>query len=226
MKRIAALVSILTAAFAFAQKTPVVKPRARVQDYAAVKEQQNFMLGAAQLSRKQVRKAFVSNIGKEYVVVEVGVYPRGDTKVSPQDFVLREQNAKDTSAPADPRLLASHINEKDQQGTDVSLHPVAGVSYSTGPSPNDPYYGRGGWRTESGVIVGVNGRKKDPGTSDADRKAMMAELSEKSLPETTTAKPVAGYLYFRVPADHKADYQLEYQAPAGPVVIPLPRPVE
>jgi hypothetical protein len=227
MKRIAFFACILSAAVVFAQKTPVVKPRARVHEYPAVKELQNVTLGAAQLSTKQVRKSFVSNIGKEYVVVEVGLYPKDDTKISLKDFGLREQNARVTIAAADPQLLASHINEKDQQGTDVSVHPVAGVSYSTGPAPNEPYYGRGGgWRTETGVIVGVNGRKKDPKTSDADLKVMAAELSEKGLPEIATAKPVAGYLYFHVPADHKAHYQLEYQSPAGPVAIPLPAPAE
>jgi hypothetical protein len=225
MKTTILALCLLIAAAGFAQKTPVVKPRAKAQDYAAVKDQPNFTIGAAQLSQKQVRKTFVSNVRKDYVVVEVGFYPKTDSKISPQAFVLREQNAKQAITPADPQLLAARINDKNQKGQDVSIHPVVGVEYSTGPSPYDSY-DRGGWHTEKGVMVGVNGKKKDPKTSAGDRKAMTAELSEKGLPEITTAAPVAGYLYFPATANRNAHYQLEYQTPNGPVVIPLPTPAD
>lgn len=231
MKHIAIFifVFVLLAASLFAERAPVVKPRAKAHDYPAVKEQENFTLGAAQLSAKQVRKAFVSNIGKNYVVVEVGVYPKSDTKISPQNFVLRAADETDSVHPADPQVMASQIDEKDQKGTDLDVYPVVGISYSTGPDPSDPYYGntrRGGLTTTSGVMVDVKNKKKSPKTSDADRKTMTVELSEKSLPEIAGAKPVGGYLYFPVSAGKSTHYQLEYQTPEGTVVIPLPTPAE
>jgi hypothetical protein len=231
MKRIAIFAFVLLAASLFAQRPPVVKPRAKAQDYPAMKEQQNVVLGAALLSAKQVRKVFVSNIGKEYVVVEVGLFPKTETKISPKDFVLRANDEKGAICPADPRLIALQINDKDQKGHDVDIYPVVGISYSTGPNPDDPYFGsnrqrNGGVTTTSGVAVAVKDRTKDPKTSDADYKAMIAELSEKSLPENTATKPVAGYLYFPVSAGKNTQYQLEYQAPDGIVVIPLPTPTE
>jgi hypothetical protein len=230
MKRLCAfLFVVLFAATLLAERAPVVKPRATAHEYPAVKEQSTFTLGAAQLSSKQVRKAFVSNIGKDYVVVEVAIYPKGDAKVVPQDFGLRKADEKAAIHPADPQLMASQINEKDQKGTDVAIYPVTGITYTTGSVSDDPYYnnGRGrGLTTTSGVMVEMSGKEKDPKTSDADHKAMVAELSEKSLPAVTTAKPVAGYLYFPAKLEKGTRYQLEYQTPDGPVSISLPIPAE
>ena len=229
MNRIVLFTFVFCALALFAQRPPLVKPRAKASDYPAVKQQPNFTLGAAPLSAKQVRKAFVSNIGKKYFVVEVAVYPKSDTKVLPQNFALRPNNEKDSIHPADPQMMASQINEKDQKGHDYDIHPVFGVEYSTGP--NDPYYGtsrqrNGGVTTTSGVMVDMKNKKKDPKTSDADRKAMIAELTEKGLPDVIVSKPTAGYLYFPVSGDKRIHYQLEYQTPNGTVVIPLPVPAE
>jgi hypothetical protein len=231
MKRLVLFVFVLLAAPLVAERPPVVKPRAKAHDYPAVKEQQNFTLGVAQLSVKQVRKVFVSNIGKEYVVIEVGVYPKSETKLSPRNFVLRATDENDAIRPADPQAMASRINEKDQKGHDIDVYPVVGISYSSGPNPADPYYGtsrqrNNGVTTTSGVMVDVKGRNKDPKTGDADYKAMIAELLEKSLSDTTATKPVAGYLYFAISAGKNTHYQLEYQTSDGTVVIPLPTPAE
>src|SRR3954469_22282339 len=231
MKRLCLFIfAIVFAATLAAEKAPVVKPRATAHEYPAVKEESTFTLGAAQLSLKQVRKAFVSNIGKDYVVVEVAIYPKGDTKIVPQDFALRLADEKTTIHPADPQVMASQINEKDQKGTDVAVYTVTGITYTSGSVYDDPYYnnGRGGrgLSTTSGVMVEMSGKEKDPKTSDADHKAMVAELNEKSLPAVTTAKPVAGYLYFSAKLAKGARYQLEYQTTDGPISIALPIPAE
>ena len=230
MKRTAIFCLLLIASSAIAERPPVVKPRAKAQDYPAVQQQSNFTLAAAQLSVKEVRKAFVSNIGKDYIVVEVAVYPKTDTSIAPQSFVLREADSKETIAPADPQRMASAINEKDQKGTDIAIYPVQTVTYATGSAPDDPYYNDGrktsGVNTSTGVMVDMNSKKKNPKTSAADYQAMTAELSEKSLPGVLTAKPVAGYLYFPVPASKHEPYQLEYQTPTGTLIIPLPAPTQ
>jgi hypothetical protein len=50
---------------------------------------------------------------------------------------------------------------------------------------------------------------------------METELSEKGLPEGTAAAPVAGYLYFDLPRDEKAPYQLEYLLNGQKAVLDL-----
>ena len=42
-----------------------------------------------------------------------------------------------------------------------------------------------------------------PGATDVDRSTMQSELWDKSLPQGEIRKPVAGYLYFPMPADQK-----------------------
>jgi hypothetical protein len=51
---------------------------------------------------------------------------------------------------------------------------------------------------------------------------MAAELKDKQLPDGSTAKPVAGYVYFPVPDNPKVTLALEYRGPAGNFTIPLP----
>lgn len=163
-------------------------------------------------------------------MVEVGVFPKSEATLSSKDFVLRAKGEKDDVHSADPALMATQINKKDQSGQDVAITPVMGVEYSTGSDPNDPYYGNGrsnrGLRTTSGVIVSVNDKKKTSKASSGDEKAMTAELSEKSLPEATTAKPVAGYLYFPVSGRAEGLYELEYQSASSTVVIELRAPAD
>ncbi len=223
MRRLVILALAIASGLAFAQSSPVVKPRGKVSDYAAVKHQRGFAVGVAQLSPEQVRKSFVSNISKDYVVVEVGVFPKQETKILPDDFVLREQHGNFSARTENPKSMAAAVNQKDQQGHDVAVYPVAGIEYSSGGLPYDPY-DRGGWKTTSGVMVGIGDKKKDAKTNDGDLKAMMAELSEKALPETTTAKPVAGFLYFHVPnrKNGRVQYELEFPGTDGTVVISLP----
>jgi len=228
MHRVLALLLAILVSSAVAQHAPVVKPRAQAKDYQAVSENANATIGAAQLSRKQVRKTFVSNMRKDYVVIEVGVYPKNGLKLSPSDFALRPANSDKPIAPADPKIMASQISEKDQKGTDVAVYPYETITYSTGGDPYDPYYGnsRHGVSTATGVNVVTKPNRRDPKTRAADADAMIAELTEKSLPEGEVSKPVGGYLYFPVnPAE--AVFALEYTSTDGTkVLIPLSRPAE
>src|SRR5262249_15578138 len=137
---------------------------------------------------------------------------------------LRVKGEKDVIRPAAPQQMAAQINKKDQSGHDVDIYPTFGVEYQT---VDDPTYGtHKGWNTSTGVAADVHDRQKPPRTSQADEKAMVAELSEKSLPETSTAKPVAGYLYFPVAYDKDAHYELDLQVKNETLTIPLPTPAE
>ena len=208
-----------------------IKPRSKPSEYSAAQKTNTLELGATQLSAKQVRKAFVTNVSKDYLVVEVGVFPKSEVELSPEKFLLKQKDASDVVHVADPQDMAAAINEKDQKGKDVEIVPVASVSYSTGSS-TDPNYRdpnldrRRGWSTNTGVAVAVSDNKKDPRTSEADRKAMLAELREKSLPQTKTKETVAGYLYFPRKVSPGVAYELVYQSAGESLTVPLVVPAK
>src|SRR5579872_66200 len=54
------------------------------------------------------------------------------------------------------------------------------------------------------VVKAPGSRKVDPRRAIA----IEAELTEKSLPETSAWEPIAGYLYFSVPKKKKGGYEL------------------
>ncbi len=215
-----------------AERAPVVKPRSQAKEYSAFQESSGATIGAAQLSSKQIRKTFVSNLRKDYVVVEVGVFPKAELKLSPSDFSLRAPDTDKAISPSDPKTMAVAINEKDQNGTDLAIYPYEGITYTTGTAydPSDPHRRdthQSGVSTTSGVAVVMKPNARDPKTSAADKDAMAAELTEKSLPDREISRPVAGYLYFRVNGDRPATYQLEYRPSGGTnVLIPLTAPAD
>src|SRR5437660_988473 len=84
-------------------------------------------------------------------------------------------------------------------------------------------------RTDTGVAVATGGagnRQPAPGSTDRDRYTMEQELSDKALPEGAASRPVAGYLYFPMPAHKKASdvTALEYNGSAGKVHVNIPAP--
>jgi len=101
---------------------------------------------------------------------------------------------------------------------------VVGVTYGTGSDPYGPSYGGRGWGTTTGVAVQRgSGGQRDPKTVEADRKTMATELKDKQLPDGSTGKPVAGYIYFPIPDNNrKVSLALEYHGPAGQFTVPLP----
>lgn len=219
------VVVMLLALASFAEPHKGIKPRAKAESYPAVSTQPSIAVGAARLSEAQVRKSFVSSLGKKYVVLEVGAFPKSEVQLSPQDFLLVVRGQKDEIRGSDPETIAGQLAKKESdRNNDVTVSPVVGVTYSTGSNPyNDPYgYGGRGWGTSAGVAIQKGGSgQRDPKTIDADRQTMATELKEKQLPEESTAKPVAGYLYFPLPDDPKAALDLVYRGPAGEFSIPL-----
>lgn len=219
---------MLLALASFAEPHKGIKPRANAESYPTVTHQPNFAVGAARLSDKQVRKTFVSTLGKKYVVLEVGAFPKSEVQLSPQDFLLVVHGQTSEIREADPETIAGQLAQKEvARNNDITVSPVVGVTYSTGSNPNGPYdpygnYGGHGWGTSAGVAIQKGGSgQRDPKTIEADRQTMVTELKEKQLPEVSTAKPVAGYLYFPAPDDSKAALDLVYRGPAGNFTIPL-----
>ncbi len=206
-----------------------IAPRSAPSDYAVQKQAGSLTVAAARLSNEQVKNSFSADVQRGYIVVEVGVFPgQSAVDLRRDDFLLRSagKNGADVVRPASARTVAGVLQKKNKQAGapgGIDIYPTAGVGYSTGS--RDPFGNRypGGWTTEAGVGVGVGGNGPAPASTDADRRTMETELSDKILPEGEQNKPVAGYLYFPIASKEKATYQLEYKAPDGSkVVLPLP----
>ena len=88
-----------------AQSAKGIKPRSKPESYPAVNEQPTVILGAAQLSPTQIRKTFVSSLGEDYLVFEIGAFPKSAIPLSPQDFMLVVRGGKDVVRPADPDVI-------------------------------------------------------------------------------------------------------------------------
>ncbi len=202
-----------------------IKPRPAASDYPVQASGKTLTAGAALLGTDQLRGSFATDLARAYVVVEVGVYPKGGERldIGPGDFFLRNTETGEVVRPAAPKSIAG-VLQKAPAGRDVSLYPSVGVGYESGPS-YDPTTGRraGGVSTSVGLGVGVGDAQ--PAASDADRRTMETELREKQFPEKVVTAPVAGYLYFPVISKKKpAKFELEFEAPEGRMKLPLEAP--
>jgi len=157
-------------------------------------------------------------------VVEVAVYPPKDKplNVSLNDFVLRIKDTDIAEKPSSAKVIAGSLQKKARADRDVTVSPGYGVTYQSGRG-YDPVTGTTGGVTQTtGVVVGVGQRGPNPASTDKDRSAMEAELSEKGLPEGTASTPVAGYVYFPVSSRKRNAVQLEYKLGEEKLVLQLP----
>jgi hypothetical protein len=213
-----------------------VPPRRSASDYPV---QQNVKapaglaaVGAAIVPADQVRKMFSSDISRDYIVVEVAMYPADGRSFEADryDFGLKIGGAKgDRVAHADSPsdvALPPYERRPDLGGPEskVNVTQEAGVAVARS---NDPYYGK---RTSVGTYEGTtvsNGPapRSQPAPSGVDYHAIEAKLRDKALPDGPTAKPVAGYLYFQASKKRKND-ELELQYTKGDVELDLRFPAK
>jgi hypothetical protein len=221
-------VFLLAAANVFAQGPRGTVPRTKVEHYAVHAVRDGNSIGATLLTPSKVKQEFSTDLDDCCLTVEVAIYPRKDgmLEVSLNDFALREVGKDIASKPSSAEVVAGRLQRRtqpDQPGDrDVIVSPRAGIGYENGGI--DPATGqrRGGVITSTGVDVAVGvPRSPQPASGEADRRTMTLELREKSLPEGSTASPVAGYLYFTMPKKKKVKYQLEYMLNGTRVVLPL-----
>jgi hypothetical protein len=193
-------------------------------------------VGAAIVPADQVRKMFSSDISRDYIVVEVAMYPADGKSFEADryDFGLKIGGSKgDRVAHADsPSDVALPPFERrpDLGGPEskVNVTQEAGVAVAR---TNDPYYGN---RTSVGTYEGTtvsNGPapRSQQAPDGVDRRAetqmIAAKLRDKALPDGPTAKAVAGYLYFPVSKKGKND-ALELQYTKGDVELDLRLPAK
>ncbi|MBZ5534325.1 MAG: hypothetical protein LAO31_00090 [Acidobacteriia bacterium] len=207
-----------------AQERQGIEPRSTPGDYINRAIEKEISVGAALMAPDQVRHTFVTDLNRGYIVVEVGIYPvtGKKEKIALDHFLLH--SGKLVSRPAGPTEIARILQKTSTSGHDVTVYPTAGIGYESGPPTYDPYDGRthgGGVRTMAGVGVGV-GRSGPGANTEADRKTMESELTDKGLHEGEISEPVAGYLYFPVTGKKsKASYQLEFTFDGKKILLNL-----
>jgi len=212
-------------------------PRRSASDYpvqqAAKPGSSIAAVGAAIVPSDQVRKMFSSEIAGDYIVVEVAMYPADGKSFEADryDFGLKIGDGSKGSgrvahadSPADA-ALPPFERRPDLGGPEskVSVTQEAGVGVAR---TNDPYYGK---RTSVGTYEGTSVSNAPPPPSQqspgVDRRAVEAKLRDKALPDGSTAKAVAGYLYFPASKKRKGDV-LELQYTKGDVELDLRFPAK
>lgn len=223
--KISAASSLLVVASLAAAGPQGTVPRVTADRYAAHGETQGTSVGAALLTAKEVRTKFISDVNQCCLVIEVGFYPAKDKAqvIASHDFSMRVGESDIWVKPTSPNeTVASILNSAgSRRGTPVT--PSVGVGYGTGSATG----GSGRERTHSVYTqgssgVGVADPTARPAPSEADRKAMVGELTEKGLPEGTVSTPIAGYLYFPLAKQKKASIELEYLLNSNRMVLKLP----
>jgi hypothetical protein len=201
-------------------------PRSSVADYPA----HDAPLGAAIVPASQVSKVFTSAIAKDYVVVEVAVFPENASSVdlAALDFALNF-DADSRGYPATPEEAAWHGR---QPPTIMSQGPrvVSEVGVSVG-TRTDPVTGRAEHGAATYGGIGVDNRPLSPttappGTPADDPNAVEGRLRRMAFPADWADRPIAGYLYFPKAASPKNSVKkatsLEYSWGGLRKVLPLP----
>jgi hypothetical protein len=219
---------LLFAALLFSAEGTI--PRKQPADYPHHGEVDGVSVGAVFLANSEVKQRFVSDLGGEYLVVEVALYPGkgGELQVNRDRFSFQIGNGNAAMRPENPQVIASLLQQKAVNKKKVAFYPQAGVGYQTGPryDPNTgTYRNHGGLYTTAGVGVGIG--DSSAASSPNNRDVMALELSEKGLPEGTFNKPVAGHLYFRLNIQGQKGkddrYLLAYECQGKTVILPLSR---
>lgn len=218
----------LVAALAFAGDGRT--PRSSSSDYPVQQETATATIAAVRVPADQLNKNFPIDFAKKYVVVEVAIYPKaGAVDIVSMDFVLRLADAErhpDTAEEVAGLWRPKNTAHPDMTGNRPHVTAETGVILASGTNPAT---GRRTTSTGTYEDVGVSNYPNQtpipstgPSNLDADR--MEAQLTKWALPEGKTASPIAGYLYFPVPAKKaKAPLELQYSHDAS---LKLPAPTK
>jgi len=186
------LVFLLAAAAAAQTGVP---PRLASTEYPA----RNDLVGAVIVPASQVAKVFSDPIAKDYVVVEIAVYPVTGQSVDLQtlDFALNDGSGA-RSYPATPEEAAWHGHKPVTSNASQGPHLVgeAGVLVGT---HTDPSTGRQTHGVATYGGVGVDSRPLPPAAQPSpadDPHTIEGRLRRMAFPGGQTDRPVAGYLYF------------------------------
>jgi hypothetical protein len=189
---------------------PGVPPRAASTDYPVHGPAESATIAAAIVPANQVSKMFSSGISKDYIVVEVAIYPENGVPFDAHlaDFSLRVgQRIGRADIPLDvapwPDRRAPGIHSPVDVTTEV------GVAHE---NENDPVYGRQhSTETYTGVAVSAPGHDNLPPPPDprVDPRIVQDKVQRMALAEGDTKVAIAGYLYFPQYAKRKKSDEVE-----------------
>jgi hypothetical protein len=172
-----------------------VAPRANTSDYDAQQSVADGTLAASVVPAKQIEKLFSSRIGKDFIVVEVAVYPENgqNFNVDWLDFGLKNG---DTVAHVErPRDVAMAWPERaGDLGKPVTVTTETGVAYGRVSDSTGQH--RSQLDTYESVGVTNDPRAAPPPRQGPDPQMVEARIREKMLPEGQAKTPIAGYLFF------------------------------
>jgi hypothetical protein len=174
-----------------------VPPRVASTDYPVHGNADATTIAAAIVPASQVSKMFFPEISKQYVVVEVAIYPGGGEPfdVESADFALRVgQRIGRADPPVDVAPWPERRGPSLRSPLDVTTE--TGVIYQRS---SDPVYGRQqSVGTYTGVEVSSPGQPNGPPPPDprGDPRVINDKVRRVALPEGDTKAVIAGYLYF------------------------------
>ena len=174
-------------------------PRGSPADYPVYQSTSNSTIAAVRVKSEQVAKTLSTGIDRNYVVVEVAIYPNDGATVDVQysDFALRLAGQQETF-PHTPKEASVPWRENGGIKDRVQVTTETGVIVAT---QKDPVNGRQtsvGTYERVGVAVG-NPRPPDQTRPGPDPSAVEEKLRARALPQGKMSMAVAGYLYFPRP---------------------------
>jgi len=192
------------------------------KDYPAQGQAASAKIAAAIIPANQVSKMFSPDISKDYIVVEIAIYPENGAPfdVESPDFALRiGQRIGRADLPWDVARWPDSRPPVGRSPVDVTTE--VGIVHA---SENDPVYGRQhGTATYTGVAVSAPGHDNLPPPPDprVDPRAISDKLQRMALPEGDTKAAIAGYLYFPQYAKHKKSDEIEMKYAKDDVAVSL-----
>ena len=172
-----------------------VPPRGGASDYPVHGAADAATIAADIIPPNQVAKMFSPEISKQYIIVEVAIYPGNSAPfdVESTDFALRVgQHVGRADRPID---VAPWAERRDTARLPVDVTTETGVIYQRS---SDPVYGhQQSVGTYTGVGVSQPGQNvPSPPNPKVDPRVIYEKVRRSALAEGDTKTVLAGYLYF------------------------------
>ena len=230
MRRVLYSISLTLVFFAFCRADDGRVPRAAGSDYPVHQETKTATIAAVRVTAEQLNKTFPADLARKYIVVEVAIYPKEGPAlaVASMDFVLklgsdterRPETAEEVSWMWHPQTTAGPDLKSNTHVTTET-----GVILANGTDPTTGRRVNGVGTYESVGVSNAPTQTSSPAPSsnrvDADR--MEALLKKWALQDGKVNSPVAGYLYFPLPAKKiKGALELQYEHDGSTANLALP----
>jgi hypothetical protein len=204
-----------------------VSPKPKPTDYPVHDSAKTAILAAAIVPQDQVKNLFSSAMAKNYVVVEVAIYPQ-DNRTFNVDLIDFELNTGDqfvrASEPADLGTIWPSAKGPSIGNGGPNVTTETGVIVAR---ENDPITGRP--RTSVGTYEGVavsnypQPAPAPPSAPSPKQSNIDAKILRMALRVGPTKDPIAGYLFFRHQKRKQDVYTLNYSNDDFSVDLKFPK---